>query len=486
MKAINTGNNDIIRFNMLIIGGSSNGKTTFLKNLFSNYVSNNDIERISNNKTNNNNNSINFWISFDIKTNTGKINIRVFSINYGNLIDNSSTLDLIQTYLLSKHEVWSSLSGQNILESERSILDERIHLGLLFLSQHEMSLLDQKLIKRTGNLMNILCIVSKSDMFRNKKEIDDYKNDASKKIKNINEKACVIYNFYSKESNVNDSSSPSPSPSPSPSLSPSPSPSPLSLSSPSIEVTDPIMLSSFINLGIEMNGNFNDENKINNNDDDKKSELLVENDEIISLIKDNIFMINDNVTEKNDMEKLLFLLFENNGEINKMREKTQLLTMKLSNLYTDFVLKSLFILIATLFSFGYILNCYIKTCTTFSALLSLFYEFLRLIGTKEIEMMKALCSIQLKDVVIMIMLSTSFFLLTRVYFLADKQKKYLSSSNSVIIIGLIVLSFCLISFHLINQHDSNHIINNDESMNIKNIPTDGDIKAWRLDFFALD
>ena len=99
-------------------------------------------------------------------------------------------------------------------------------------------------------------------------------------------------------------------------------------------------------------------------------------------------------------------------------------------------------------------------------------------------MMKALCTIQLKDVVIMIMLSTSFFLLTRVYFLADKQKKYLSSSNSVIIIGLIVLSFCLISFHLIDQH--NHTINNDESMNIKNIPTGGDIKAWRLDFFALD
>jgi len=478
MRAINTGNNDIIRFNMLIIGGSSNGKTTFLKNLFSNYVSNNDIERISNNKTNNNNNTINFWISFDIKTNTGNINIRVFSINYGNLIDNSSTLDLIQTYLLSKHEVWSSLSGQNILESERSILDERIHLGLLFLSQHEMSLLDQKLIKRTGNLMNILCIVSKSDIFRDKKEIDDYKNDASKKIKNINEKACMIYNFYSKESNVNDSSSPLPSP----------SPSPLSLSSPSIEVTDPIMLSSFINLGIEMNSNFNDENKITNNDDDKKSELLVENDEIISLIKDNIFMINDNVNNKNDMEKLLFLLFENNGEINKMREKTQLLTMKLSNQYTDFVLKSLFILIATFFSFGYILNCYIRTklCTTFSTLLSLFYEFLRLIGTKEIEMMKTLCTIQSKDVIIMIMLSTSFFLLTRVYFLADKQKKYLSSSNSVIIIGLIVLSFCLISFHLINQHDSNHIINNDESMNIKNIPTGGDIKAWRLDFFALD
>ena len=133
-RVINIGASENSRFNLLIIGQSKCGKTSLLRNLLRCYVNDDDysninsITSVNTTGTTTSNDDITLWIEVKVTTNTGSVNLRVFTFpGYGDRLNNEPMINKIQKYLLSKHDMWSTVDGQMIQEKDRNFNDERIH-----------------------------------------------------------------------------------------------------------------------------------------------------------------------------------------------------------------------------------------------------------------------------------------------------------------------------------------------------------------------
>jgi len=141
-RVINIGASENSRFNLLVIGQSKCGKTSLLRNLLRCYVNDDDYSNINSitsinttststintTSTTTGKDDITLWIEVKVTTNTGSVNLRVFTYpGYGDRLNNEPMINKIQKYLLSKHDMWSTVDGQMIQEKDRNFYDERIH-----------------------------------------------------------------------------------------------------------------------------------------------------------------------------------------------------------------------------------------------------------------------------------------------------------------------------------------------------------------------
>jgi hypothetical protein len=234
------------------------------------------------------------------------------------------------------------------------------------------------------------------------------------------------------------------------------------------------MQSSFIKLGLSMHDNsdshddnseskdLNDHHHDHHHDNNKPLASTTENvkkDDIITSINCNIFMIQD--TKKsidNDMKLLQHLLFEC-GEINIMRDKSQQQTIHLFKQTSkikdmDFVLNMFFVLIAILFTFGYVVQVYIipKVCNTITIPFSKMNltGLIQSIGSSDISLTRLLCSIQSSDTVCIIMAIIGVFLTSLIAFtnnIGNTNRKgvaqFYQKYCKILVLGLSLLLLCM-------------------------------------------
>ena len=309
--------------------------------------------------------------------------------------------------------------------------------------------------------MNIVALVPKSDTFRSIDEINDYKTIAYNSIININNNDSAIYIFNNNDDNDNDEG--------------------LSLHLPNVNDINldssiyniDMQSSSFIKLGLSMHDNsdtydnseskdLNDHHHHHHDDhDDHDNKAFVSNNDIkkndiINSINCNIFMIQDTKkTIDNDMKLLQHLLFEC-GEINIMRDKCQQHTInlfsqtsKINNM--DFILNMFFVLIAILFTFGYVVQSYIipKVCCSITIPISKMSltGLIQSIGSSDISLTRFLCSIQSSDIVCIIMAIIGVFLLSLIAFTGNTNRKGVAQFHQkyckILVLGLSLLLLCM-------------------------------------------
>ena len=286
--------------------------------------------------------------------------------------------------------------------------------------------------------MNIVALVPKSDSFRSIGEINEYKTIASNSIMNINRNDSAIYIFKNTKDGEEALHLPNGIDS--------------NLDS---SICNVDMQSSFIKLGLSMYDN-SESKELNEHDDQPIASKENDKDDIITSINRNIFMIQD--TEKpneNDLKLLQHLLFEC-GEINVMRDKCQQQTMNLFS-HTpkikdmDFVLNMFFVLIAILFTFGYVVQAYLipKLCTSTNIPLSKMSltGLIKSIGSSDISLTKVLCSIQSSDTVCIIMAVIGIFLVSLIAFSGENNRKGVAQFHQkyckTLVLGLSLLLLCM-------------------------------------------
>ena len=154
---------DKVRLNLMVIGESGLGKTTFLECLLRKYDPNTDSELQTSiaDKTNNIEKVGNFEL---VSENGDALEIFAYdSPGYGDFINNQECIDKIKAYILKCHKQWKELDPQSMTEAEFFKADNRIHCIFYFIGPHRMKRLDREFISQIAQIVPIIPIVAKAD-----------------------------------------------------------------------------------------------------------------------------------------------------------------------------------------------------------------------------------------------------------------------------------------------------------------------------------
>lgn len=188
---------DPLRFNIMVVGESGLGKTTFLHALLRKYA---DNVSIASHDIALGENTIkiarvgNFQLATD---NKDSVDINCYdSPGYGDFVNNQESIDNIKKYVLKCHQSWKSLVAQSMTEAEFLQADERIHCIFYFFGTHRVKNIDLEFISTLAPLVPIIPVIGKSDsMTLSEKTL--YLDIVQQKLNSISEKLgdSCIYDF---------------------------------------------------------------------------------------------------------------------------------------------------------------------------------------------------------------------------------------------------------------------------------------------------
>eukprot|EP01041_Mallomonas_annulata_P009136 gene9136-18926_t len=185
------------RFNIMVVGESGQGKTTFLKALLKRYVK--DLVVTSNIHGDRPSKTVEISEigSFIVDTDVGECDVCLFDTpGYGDHINNQNAIDLIYNYLDFHHNKWRNIDAHAMTISERNAADTRIHCIFYFISSHRMKEIDKAFLKRLADLAPIIPVIAKADTMK-LQERHDFLCEVQQHIEDISRisnKNC-IYDF---------------------------------------------------------------------------------------------------------------------------------------------------------------------------------------------------------------------------------------------------------------------------------------------------
>eukprot|EP01041_Mallomonas_annulata_P002962 gene2962-5816_t len=157
------GKADCVNFNVMVVGETGSGKTTFLRTLVKADEAKatlTDIPVDTLKKTI----SIQEAGNFILESIAGDVKFILHDTpGYGDFINNQNTINQIFEDLQSRHESWLSVDAHKITNEERLRLDGRIHCCFYFISPHRFKDIDREFITKISDIVPIVPIISKSD-----------------------------------------------------------------------------------------------------------------------------------------------------------------------------------------------------------------------------------------------------------------------------------------------------------------------------------
>ena len=190
-KQIHVPGNRVTRFNIMVVGESGLGKTTFLKTLLKDY-SQDELIQHSGEKTC----GINRVGEVELTQQGGETVLVTFvdSAGYGDEIDNKKHFDPIINHITNQFRAHKQdKDAEKFDDDELRIRDERIHCCFYFVAPHRFKELDRKFMEMLQDYVPIVPIVAKADtMMTQEKE-----EHVARIEEIIREKGLSIFKFKS-------------------------------------------------------------------------------------------------------------------------------------------------------------------------------------------------------------------------------------------------------------------------------------------------
>ena len=170
MMKIRVGEQPTQRFNILTVGETGLGKSSFIMALLGKYLSAkmNKLEWHEVNPGGATPGGVTFTTagSFVLESESTDQSVQISIFNakgYGDLIDNSAAVPSVRDFLVDKHRRWLSVKGQYLDTASLHSLDDRIHLCFQFMSPHNLKELDVHFLETCGQLVPIVPVIAKAD-----------------------------------------------------------------------------------------------------------------------------------------------------------------------------------------------------------------------------------------------------------------------------------------------------------------------------------
>jgi len=186
------GKNEPVRFNIMIVGERGLGKKTFIKSLFKSYYNEDDIfSGIDENLQNQDIFTSNLYGllqqslheypshtvhitetgSITLNTTTGQAKFHLYNAHgYGDNINNGNDFSIIKNDIINRHIQWRKLDAQILNDQSRSLLDNRIHCLLYFISPHRFKKTDLTFFEQLSDVVSIVPVISKCDCLTSKEK----------------------------------------------------------------------------------------------------------------------------------------------------------------------------------------------------------------------------------------------------------------------------------------------------------------------------
>lgn len=150
-----------VRFNIMVVGESGMGKSTFLRTIFRSYNPNGEIAKAQrNSKTV----EIAEIGAFTLETPSLNTSFHLFdSPGYGDYINNIRSIQKVREYLETAHTLWWNTSRDIVADKDRYAADHRIHCIVYFFSPHRIKDIDREFLKHLNGLAPIVPVIGKAD-----------------------------------------------------------------------------------------------------------------------------------------------------------------------------------------------------------------------------------------------------------------------------------------------------------------------------------
>lgn len=169
MLRINPGRFPAIRFNIMVVGPTGSGKTTFLMTLFKRYVD--DVNAIITYNSMDFNNRTTKTVrmerigAFKLHSEAVDCEISLYdSVGFGDSINNDEAINYVRDYLARAHEEWLSFNGNCVKEKDRNKKDNRVHCLFYFIAPHRVKDIDAEFLKQLSGLAPIVPVIAKADI----------------------------------------------------------------------------------------------------------------------------------------------------------------------------------------------------------------------------------------------------------------------------------------------------------------------------------
>jgi len=152
-----------IRFNIMVVGETGSGKTTFLKTLFKAYCQNEIIRSELTAKTVKTVKIEEIGL-FTLESEALDCEVHLFdSPGYGDYINNQNAIETVKNHLSEAHIAWLGTNGNQMTEKTRNKADARVHCVFYFIAPHRIKDIDKEFIKQLTGLAPIVLVVAKAD-----------------------------------------------------------------------------------------------------------------------------------------------------------------------------------------------------------------------------------------------------------------------------------------------------------------------------------
>lgn len=157
------GKADCVNFNIVVVGETGSGKTTFLKTLVKAEEAKAPLVNLEADLTKKTV-SIQESGNFLLESIAGDVKFYLYDTpGYGDFVNNEESIGQIYADLQQRHENWLSVDAHKITNEERLRMDTRIHCCFYFIAPHRFKAVDREFIYRISEIVPIVPVISKAD-----------------------------------------------------------------------------------------------------------------------------------------------------------------------------------------------------------------------------------------------------------------------------------------------------------------------------------
>jgi len=178
-------------YNIMVVGASGLGKTTFIKTLFDDSKFIPEEEKGPHDLTALKTTEIRVF-STEIDLDKKRINLSIIDTpGFGDLLDNSKSTEIVANSVEEQFRVF--LKEESRIQRNAKFLDPRVHLILYFIAPngHGLTELDASFMRRLGTRTNVIPVIAKADSLG----IEELANFKKTIMHDIRERQIEIFDF---------------------------------------------------------------------------------------------------------------------------------------------------------------------------------------------------------------------------------------------------------------------------------------------------